>query len=143
MNPVSLRHCESAENAEQVVRDILNDLGEERVYALLRGKAVLLKPNLCIDYPPERGATTHPAVVEAMVRICLDAGARVTIGDGAAVGVRGSTGELTGMLDICPPVRRPVSRLQPRGGCARPSCRTRTRFLKRRLQRAFLRRRRL
>lgn len=101
MNPVSLRHCESAGDVEPTVRRILADLGEERVYALLRNKKVLLKPNLCIDCPPERGATTHPAVVEAMVRVCLDAGASVTIGDGAAVGVHGNTGEATGMLDIC------------------------------------------
>lgn len=101
MNPVSLRHCESTGDVERTVRRILADLGEERVYALLRNKNVLLKPNLCIDYPPERGATTHPSVVEAMVRVCLDAGARVTIGDGAAVGIRGNPGEATGMLDIC------------------------------------------
>lgn len=101
MNPVSLRHCQDAESVEQVTRRILADLGEERVYALLRNKKVLLKPNLCIDCPPEQGATTHPAVVEAMVRVCLDAGACVTIGDGAAVGIHGNTGEATGMLDIC------------------------------------------
>jgi uncharacterized protein (DUF362 family)/NAD-dependent dihydropyrimidine dehydrogenase PreA subunit len=83
------------------IEAIIRDIGEDTVYGLLRGKRVLLKPNLCIDFPPERGATTHPAVVEAMVQIALDAGAKVTIGDGAAIGIKGNTGAATGMLSIC------------------------------------------
>ena len=98
---VALYHCERVDEIRGTVERILQDIGEEEAYGLLRGKNVLLKPNLCIDFPPERGATTHPAVVEAVVQIALDAGARLTIGDGAAVGVRGNTGETTGMLDIC------------------------------------------
>jgi uncharacterized protein (DUF362 family) len=41
------------------------------------GDDVIIKPNICVDYhPPEYAATTNPAVVATLVRLCLDAGAR-------------------------------------------------------------------
>lgn len=42
---------------------------------------VFLKPNLIRDMPPERAATTHPAVVEAVAKRLVGLGASVTIGD--------------------------------------------------------------
>ena len=45
-----------------------------------KGDRVLLKPNLAYPYPPP--ATTDPRVVEAVARLCLEAGAaEVFIGD--------------------------------------------------------------
>ncbi|MGC9468763.1 MAG: DUF362 domain-containing protein [Anaerolineae bacterium] len=41
------------------------------------GDAVVLKPNICVDYnPPEYAATTNPLVVATLVKLCLGAGAR-------------------------------------------------------------------
>jgi len=41
------------------------------------GDAVIVKPNICVDYrTPEFGATTHPLVVGCLVKLCLGAGAR-------------------------------------------------------------------
>ncbi len=49
------------------------------------GHTVLLKPNLLSARAPEEAVTTHPAVVEAMARLCLEAGAgRVWIADSPA-----------------------------------------------------------
>jgi uncharacterized protein (DUF362 family)/Pyruvate/2-oxoacid:ferredoxin oxidoreductase delta subunit len=45
------------------------------------GKAVLLKPNMLSPHPPEKAVTTHPAVVEAVIRCARDAGAFPEIGD--------------------------------------------------------------
>lgn len=39
------------------------------------GAKVVVKPNIGWDRTPEQGANTHPAVVAAVVRLCLDAGA--------------------------------------------------------------------
>lgn len=46
-----------------------------------RSKRVLIKPNLLGAYLPERAVTTHPAVVEALVRYWLEKGKEVWIGD--------------------------------------------------------------
>ncbi|MBN2383174.1 DUF362 domain-containing protein [bacterium] len=41
-----------------------------------KGDIVALKPNIGWDRTPEQGATTHPDVVSALVRLCLNAGAK-------------------------------------------------------------------
>lgn len=43
------------------------------------GDRVLIKPNVGFDRPPILGATTSPAVVAAVVSLCLQAGAREVI----------------------------------------------------------------
>ena len=45
---------------------------------------VLIKPNIVLPSPPEMAETTHPNVVAAMVKICKETGARVTVGDSCA-----------------------------------------------------------
>ncbi|HNT52561.1 MAG TPA: DUF362 domain-containing protein, partial [Candidatus Syntrophosphaera sp.] len=60
------------------VADFLRNVSSSR---LKRSKRVLLKPNLLGAFPPERAVTTHPAVLEALVRYWLDLGKEVWIGD--------------------------------------------------------------
>lgn len=48
---------------------------------LNRAKRVLIKPNLLSAYAPEKAVTTHPAVVEAIIRYFLDKGKDVWVGD--------------------------------------------------------------
>jgi len=40
------------------------------------GDLVVLKANICTDQPPKVAATTNPRIVAALVRLCLEAGAR-------------------------------------------------------------------
>jgi uncharacterized protein (DUF362 family) len=40
------------------------------------GDVVLIKPNVGFDRPPHLGATTHPEVLAAVIRMCHEAGAR-------------------------------------------------------------------
>lgn len=47
----------------------------------LKGKKVLIKPNIVAPFPPEKGVTTSPAVVGAVVDKCLALGAEVMVGD--------------------------------------------------------------
>jgi uncharacterized protein (DUF362 family) len=44
-----------------------------------RGDVVVIKPNVAFDRPPAMGATTNPAVVKAVARLCREAGARKII----------------------------------------------------------------
>ncbi|MDD3148214.1 MAG: DUF362 domain-containing protein [Candidatus Riflebacteria bacterium] len=45
------------------------------------GFRVLIKPNMLTCKDPEKAATTHPAVIEEIARLCVNAGAKVIIGD--------------------------------------------------------------
>jgi uncharacterized protein (DUF362 family) len=44
-----------------------------------RGDVVVIKPNIAWDRTPEQAANTNPEVVAALVRLCLEAGARKAI----------------------------------------------------------------
>lgn len=48
---------------------------------LTEGKRVLIKPNLLSPTPPEQGVTTHPSVVDAVVKFAKKKGCVVKIGD--------------------------------------------------------------
>lgn len=45
------------------------------------GKRVLIKPNMLGPYPPEKGVTTHPALIRALVNILKNRGALCWVGD--------------------------------------------------------------
>ena len=98
---VALYHCDSEKQIPEIVHSIIDVLGREKVATLFRNKKVLLKPNVCVDLPPERGATTHPAVLDAVIGLAKDFGAHVIVGDGAAVGVRGKPFKVTGVEEVC------------------------------------------
>ena len=82
-----------------------------------RGDDVIIKPNICIDYrPPEFAATTNPAVVATLVRLCRGAGARkVRVMDtpfsgtaeaGHAVsGIGEAVAEAGGVMEVMSPVK--------------------------------------
>jgi uncharacterized protein (DUF362 family)/NAD-dependent dihydropyrimidine dehydrogenase PreA subunit len=42
---------------------------------------VLIKPNLCSGHPPEKAITSHPVLVEQIIKLLQEQGAEVTIGD--------------------------------------------------------------
>lgn len=68
---------------EEVANAVVTALAKAGDLASLipAGGTVLVKPNLIEPYPPWRAATTHPSVVEAIVRLVADAGCRVLVGD--------------------------------------------------------------
>lgn len=47
----------------------------------LKGKTVLVKPNILAAEPPEKGVTTHPALVKAVTEKLKKQGAKVMVGD--------------------------------------------------------------
>ena len=68
----------------------------------LKGKRVLVKPNLLSAKDPRRGITTHPAVVGAVIDYLKCRGAEVSVGDSPGGAVRGveRVWANTGMLEV-------------------------------------------
>lgn len=68
------------------------------------GEKVFLKINLLMKKKPEEATTTHPSVVQAIVKKIQDAGGIVTIGDSPGgpytVGMLKSVYTATGMVDV-------------------------------------------
>ncbi len=64
------------------------------------GQKVLLKPNLLAGRAPDKAVTTHPAVVRAVVELCLDLGAQVALGDSPGIGNLENVAGKAGLLDI-------------------------------------------
>jgi uncharacterized protein (DUF362 family)/Pyruvate/2-oxoacid:ferredoxin oxidoreductase delta subunit len=81
---VSLVRCADydAARVEQALGTALAPLGGMSHF-VRPGQRVLLKPNLLIPAAPERAVTTHPAVMEAVVRLVLGAGGRPLIAESA------------------------------------------------------------
>jgi uncharacterized protein (DUF362 family)/Pyruvate/2-oxoacid:ferredoxin oxidoreductase delta subunit len=65
------------------------------------GKKVLVKPNILTDDDPAKCISTHPAVVEAIVRFLQSKNATVFVGDSPAVHNRNFRGEKSGIKNVC------------------------------------------
>ena len=103
------------QDAEAITRAALKAIGGMERF-VKQGAEVILKPNICVDYhTAEFAATTNPAVVAAVVRLCLEAGAkRVRVMDmpfggtaeraykisGIAEAVQGAGGEMVVMSPV-------------------------------------------
>ena len=69
------------EIAEKLTRNALTALGGMKRF-VSRGDVVWIKPNMSWDRKPELAANCNPAVIAALVRLCLEAGAKkVKVGD--------------------------------------------------------------
>jgi len=68
------------DNVDSAVREGLNLLGGIERY-VWPGAKVLVKPNLITARRPDEAATTHPAVVKALVQVVQAAGGLVNIAD--------------------------------------------------------------
>lgn len=81
-NTVFMAPCASYEQSliEERVRQALEAFGGPEAF-LQKGKRVLLKPNLLMASRPEAGVTAHPALVAAVARQFVQAGAQTIIAD--------------------------------------------------------------
>ncbi|HKK43580.1 MAG TPA: DUF362 domain-containing protein [Bacteroidales bacterium] len=98
-NRIAVRKC-----AKYDVDDIFSIIGEiyERTGGPdVKGKRVLVKPNILTDDDPSKCISTHPAVVEAMIRYLQSGGATVMVGDSPAVHNRRFRGEKSGIARVC------------------------------------------
>jgi len=65
------------------------------------GDRVLIKPNLLAPYPPEASVTTHPSVIEGIIRHVLACGGQPFIGDSPAFGDVYTVAERAGIGPLC------------------------------------------
>ena len=82
MSKVSITRCSSYdyEIVKNSVRSALELLGGMSSF-INSGDKVLLKVNLLIKRKPEKVTTTHPAIVQAVAELVLEAGGKPIIGD--------------------------------------------------------------
>jgi uncharacterized protein (DUF362 family)/Pyruvate/2-oxoacid:ferredoxin oxidoreductase delta subunit len=98
-NKISVRRC-----IEYDVHEIFNIISG--IYKLtdgpdVKGKKVLVKPNILTDDDPAKCISTNPAVVEAMIRFLQSKGATVFVGDSPAVHTQKFKGEKSGIHRVC------------------------------------------
>ena len=105
MSKVALIRCESYdENAvKAAVQRGIELLGGAAAF-VQKGEKILLKPNWIMAVPPERCATTHPAVFKAVCEVFLSAGADLSYGDSPGSGTTEEAAEAaaiaTGFKDV-------------------------------------------
>lgn len=91
---VSLAH---QQNYEEALLPKVAQLYEPfRLNCPIKGKKVFIKPNL-VEYNPVRPIHTHPAVVEALIQLCLEEGAaEILVGEGS-----GHRRNMEALVDQC------------------------------------------
>ena len=98
-NKIAVRKC--AEYDLQKVFDQISDIYKLTDGPDVKGKRVLLKPNILTDDDPAKCISTHPVVVEAMIRFLQSMGAIVLVGDSPAVHTQKFRGEKSGIKKVC------------------------------------------
>lgn len=80
MVQVSIVKCEDYDKVKEAINKSLELIGGFEKF-VKPGDIVLLKVNVIVGLPPERAATTHPAVAGAMVELVKEAGGIPWVGD--------------------------------------------------------------
>lgn len=96
---VSVRKCKEYEVHE--VFTLISEIYKNTEGPEVKGKMVLVKPNILTDDDPAKCISTHPVVVEAMIRFLQSKGATVLVGDSPAVHTKKFRGEKSGIWKVC------------------------------------------
>jgi uncharacterized protein (DUF362 family)/NAD-dependent dihydropyrimidine dehydrogenase PreA subunit len=96
---VAVRKCRQYDLKK--VFDLISEIYKETGGPDVNGKRVLVKPNILADADPSKCISTHPVVVEAMVRYLQSQGATVLVGDSPAVHTRRFKPEKSGISNVC------------------------------------------
>ena len=104
MTSVSISKCNSydTKKVQDAVDNCLDNLGG--ISSLIKqGDRILIKPNILLAKAPEEAITTHPSLVEAIIKAVKKAGAVPLVGDspGGLVGNVGRHWEVTGIEEVC------------------------------------------
>ena len=98
-NKVSVRSCKEYDLNKII--DLISDIYSKSEGPEVSGKKVLLKPNILSDNDPSRCVSTHPVVVEAMIRFMQSGGATVFVGDSPAFHKPRFRAEKSGIAKVC------------------------------------------
>jgi uncharacterized protein (DUF362 family)/Pyruvate/2-oxoacid:ferredoxin oxidoreductase delta subunit len=98
-NKVAVRNCK--EYDLHIVSELISEIYKRTDGPDVNGKIVLVKPNILTDDNPAKCISTHPVVVEAMVRFLQSKGATVFVGDSPAVHLQKFRAEKSGIWKVC------------------------------------------
>jgi uncharacterized protein (DUF362 family)/Pyruvate/2-oxoacid:ferredoxin oxidoreductase delta subunit len=98
-NKISVRKCK--EYDLELIRAHIEDIYRSTGGPDVKGKKVLVKPNILTDNDPQKCISTNPVVVEAMIRFLQTEGASVLVGDSPAVHTRNFKAEKSLIADVC------------------------------------------
>jgi uncharacterized protein (DUF362 family)/Pyruvate/2-oxoacid:ferredoxin oxidoreductase delta subunit len=98
-NRIAVRRCNDYDVHE--VYNLISDIYKITNGPDVNGKRVLVKPNILTDDDPAKCISTHPVVVEAMIRFLQANGATVVVGDSPAVHTRKFIAEKSGIRKVC------------------------------------------
>jgi uncharacterized protein (DUF362 family)/Pyruvate/2-oxoacid:ferredoxin oxidoreductase delta subunit len=98
-NKISVRECKEYDVIK--VFNIISDIYQKTDGPDVQGKRVLVKPNILSDDNPAKCISTHPVVVEAMIRYLQSKNATVLVGDSPAVHTQKFRGEKSGIWKVC------------------------------------------
>lgn len=121
-NKVAVRIC--SEYDKQKVFNHISDIYEYCEGPDLEGKKVLVKPNILTDSHPSKCVTTHPVLMEAVIRFLQSKGADVYAGDSPSIHLRGFKPVKSGLLEVCEKTgvpwidftKNPSEKRMPQGG---------------------------
>ncbi|MBS3100958.1 DUF362 domain-containing protein [Candidatus Woesearchaeota archaeon] len=99
---VSLEKCSSysQEEVDKSVGKLINNLGGIQKF-VKKGQKVLLKPNIVKGALPEESMTTHPAVIESIVKILKENKCEVLVGDSPFSDDTIGAMKTCGIYDVC------------------------------------------
>jgi uncharacterized protein (DUF362 family)/NAD-dependent dihydropyrimidine dehydrogenase PreA subunit len=93
-------HCADYAQCRPALERALALLGGAQRFAA-PGEPLLIKPNLLAAHPPEAAVTTHPAVVDTLLSIARDLGARPVVADSPGIGSLERVARAAGVLEVC------------------------------------------
>jgi len=94
---VSIENCSSYDNKEvkKVLEKSLKNIG----FKFKKNQKILLKPNILGAYHPEEAITTHPIIIEELVKILKKYNSIISIGDSSALNTEKSF-KISGIYEI-------------------------------------------
>lgn len=84
---VHVRKCSTYDPNDvfQAVESAVHSAEERNCFPDVKGKTVLLKPNMLIAADPRRAVSTHPEVLRSAIRVFTQRGGRILVGESPAV----------------------------------------------------------
>ncbi len=84
------------------ILDAIRDIADNTEFPEVKGKKILVKPNILSDVKPEAGITTHPLVVKAIIELLKERGAeKIYCGDSPGLHTPHFKGRLSGIAEVC------------------------------------------
>ncbi|MEA4882077.1 MAG: DUF362 domain-containing protein [Clostridia bacterium] len=98
---VSIVRCADYDRArvKQALHAAIAPLGGIEAF-VSPGSRVLIKPNLIAGTPPERGATTHPEILRAVIEEVRSAGGEATVGESPGAESFRTAARKSGLLEV-------------------------------------------